>query len=399
MLALAKEYRWTSQYPELGTGPVPVEPYLSPEYFDQEREKIFKHTWLQVGRVEEIPNHGDYFVRNIQAVNTSVIIVRDKNGSVRGFHNVCKHRGTKLVWNDKGCEKAFSCNYHGWTYTTEGACIGVPEEEMFFDFKKSEISLTPVATEVWEGFIFVNFEREPKESLKEYLGELDGLLSGYPYSSLQNCYAWKADLRCNWKLIVDSQQEGYHAKMLHRRSVPGFLTNKEHSARHTVDMKCWKRHRLISYFGNRERTPTPIEGTAWKSGAGITKREWQPENMPLGVNPARSQNWSFDEYVIFPNFHLLIFFGMYITHNVWPVSHDRSIWEARVYLSQPENAAQVFTREYSRVLLRDAWLEDGSTLEASQEGIESGAISHFLLQDQELCVRHFAKVIRDYVGA
>jgi phenylpropionate dioxygenase-like ring-hydroxylating dioxygenase large terminal subunit len=396
--ALAKEYRWTLEHPDLGTGLVPVAPYISSEYFAQECDKVFKHTWLNVGRIEEIPQPGDYFVRNLATVKASVIIVRGKDGVVRGFHNVCRHRGTKLVWDDKGCATKFSCNYHGWTYLTDGTCIGVPEEEMFFDLKKDDYTLVRVATEVWEGFIFINLEPEPKESLKEYLGELDGLLAGYPFASLPNCYAWEADLKCNWKVIVDSQQEGYHAKMLHRRSLPGYLTNKEHSARHALDIECWKRHRLISYFGNRERKPTTIEALSWKFGTSVTKREWSPENMPPGVNPARSQNWAFDEYVIFPNFHVLVFFGMCITHSVWPISVDRSIWEARVYLSEPTNAAQCFAREYGRVLLRDAWLEDGSTLEASQVGLASGAISHFVLQDQELCVRHFASVLRDYIG-
>ena len=399
MATMANDHRWTLQYPELGTGLVPVEPYISAEYYEREREKVFQHTWLHVGRVEEIPNSGDYFVRNVASANSSVILVRGRDGKVRGFHNVCKHRGTKLVWKENGCKKAFACHYHGWTYSTEGECINVIEEDMFFDFNKSDFSLTPVATDVWQGFIFVNFEPEPKESLAQFLGELDGLLSGYPYGLLTNCYRWEADLQCNWKVIVDSQQEGYHAKWLHRRSVPGFLTNREEPSRHTVDMKCWKRHRLISYFGNRERKPTPIEGLAWKFGTGITKREWAAESMPPGINPSRNENWSFDEYMFFPNFHLLVFFGMFLTHQAWPISSNRAIWEARLYLAEPTDAVQTWAREYSRALLRDAWLEDGSTLEASHEGLESGAISHFALQDQELCVRHFAKVLEDYVNA
>ncbi|HKY03336.1 MAG TPA: Rieske (2Fe-2S) protein, partial [Blastocatellia bacterium] len=134
MSAVTKEYRWTTEYPELGSGLIPVAPYVSQEYFEQEREKVFRHTWLNVGRAEEIPQPGDYIVRNIAVLNTSVIIVRGKDGEVRAFHNVCRHRGTKLVWNDKGSSTKFACNYHGWTYATDGACIGVPEEDMFFNF-------------------------------------------------------------------------------------------------------------------------------------------------------------------------------------------------------------------------------------------------------------------------
>jgi phenylpropionate dioxygenase-like ring-hydroxylating dioxygenase large terminal subunit len=391
--------RWTLAYPNIGTGPVPVEPYISKDYFELEREKIFKHTWLNVGRVEEVPEAGDYFVKNIAIANASILVVRGKDGEVRAFHNVCRHRATKLVWDEKGCSTRFSCNYHGWTYSTDGSLIGVPEEDMFFDFDKSDYGLVPIATGIWEGFIFINLEREPKETLTEYLGELVGLLGGYPFGELPVCFGFEADLKCNWKVIVDSQQEGYHAKMLHRRSLPGFLTNKENPSRHALDIQLYKRHRMISYFGNLERKPTPVEALSHKFGASVTKREFSPESMPPGINPTRSSKWAFDEYVIFPNFHVLVFFGMCITHNVWPISHDRAIWEARLYLPQAENAAQCFSREYGRALLRDAWLEDGSTLEASQVGLESGAVDHFVLQDQELLLRHSFKVLEDYVHA
>ena len=94
--------RWTLDYPELGTAPLPVTPYLSPEYFTQEREKIFNRTWLCTGkRVEEISQAGDYLVQNVEVAKTSVLLVRGKDGMVRGFHNVCKHRGNRLAW-EKG---------------------------------------------------------------------------------------------------------------------------------------------------------------------------------------------------------------------------------------------------------------------------------------------------------
>lgn len=398
MQSQAKAKRYTLEYPELGTEPVPIEPYVSPEIFELEREKVFKRAWLNVGRAEEIPKPGDYLVREIQACNASIILVRGEDGEIRGFHNVCRHRGTKLVWDGSGSRRAFSCRYHGWTYNSEGRLIGVPEEEMFFDFDKSQHGLVPVATGVWEGFIFINLDPSPKETLKEYLGELVGLLRGYPFSELTACYCYRAELGCNWKLLVDSQQEGYHAKTLHRRSLPGFLTNREEPSRHVVNIKLFKRHAVISYYGNRERRLTPVEALSYRFGTSVAKfvREFTPERMPAGLNATRDPNWAFDEYVIFPNFHLLLFIGMYITHNMWPIAVDKAIWEARAYLPSAKTAGELFSREYARCMLRDAWLEDGSTLEASQAGVASGALSHFILQDQELLIRHFQKVLKDF---
>ena len=90
--------RWHWQYPDLGTGPVPIEPIVSPEYFALERERIFRRTWLHMGRVEQIPEAGDYFVKELPVCRTSILVVRGKDGQVRAFHNVCSHRCNKLMF-------------------------------------------------------------------------------------------------------------------------------------------------------------------------------------------------------------------------------------------------------------------------------------------------------------
>ncbi len=91
--------KWHNRYPELGTGPVSIEPYISREYFERERELIFRKVWLNVGRVEQIPTPGDYFVKDLAVCNTSIVIVRGDDGKVNAFHNMCSHRGNPVVWN------------------------------------------------------------------------------------------------------------------------------------------------------------------------------------------------------------------------------------------------------------------------------------------------------------
>ena len=93
---------WTERYPELGTGPLPVAPYISPHYFALERARIFNKVWLNVGRVEQIPNVGDYFVKDLSVCKTSVMVVRGNDGIIRAFHNMCSHRGNQMVWNSRG---------------------------------------------------------------------------------------------------------------------------------------------------------------------------------------------------------------------------------------------------------------------------------------------------------
>src|SRR5262249_59028391 len=92
------EGSWTAHYPELGTEPMSYEDSISPEFYRLEREAIFKRAWLNVGRVEQLPRNGSYFTKELAVANTSIIVVRGKDGVIRAFHNICRHRGNKLVW-------------------------------------------------------------------------------------------------------------------------------------------------------------------------------------------------------------------------------------------------------------------------------------------------------------
>src|SRR5689334_20820506 len=184
------EGSWTEHYPQLGTGPVSYEDSISPEFFELEREAIFRRTWLNVGRVEQLPRVGSYVTREIDAARTSVVIVRGADDEIRAFHNICRHRGNKLVWQDypgeetSGACRQFQCKYHAWRYDLEGQCTFVQQEEEFFDLDKSDYSLAAVRCEVWEGWIFVNFDASDTMPLREYLGELGRGLEGYPFDKL-----------------------------------------------------------------------------------------------------------------------------------------------------------------------------------------------------------------------
>jgi phenylpropionate dioxygenase-like ring-hydroxylating dioxygenase large terminal subunit len=118
----AKERKWHDLYPDLGTGPVPIEPYISRAYFEREKALIFRKVWLNVGRVEQIPKPGDYLVKELAVCNTSVLIVRGKDGVVRAFHNMCTHRGNKLAPEASGnCAGLFTCKFHGWAFGLDGS--------------------------------------------------------------------------------------------------------------------------------------------------------------------------------------------------------------------------------------------------------------------------------------
>src|SRR3974390_1277702 len=93
------EGSWTEHY-QLGTEPISYEDSISPEFYELEREAVFKRAWLQVGRVEELPRKGSFFTRELAVLGTSLIIVRDMDDEIHAFHNICRHRGNKLAWTD-----------------------------------------------------------------------------------------------------------------------------------------------------------------------------------------------------------------------------------------------------------------------------------------------------------
>lgn len=169
------EGSWT-EHLKIGTEPVSYEDSISPEQYEREREAIFKRTWLNVGRVEQLPRKGSYFTKELDAARTSVVVVRGTDGEVRAFHNVCRHRGNKLVWNDfpreetSGVCRQFTCKYHAWRYDLDGKLAFVQQEGEFFDLDKAAYGLKQVRTEVWEGFVFVNLDPENTTPLREYLG-------------------------------------------------------------------------------------------------------------------------------------------------------------------------------------------------------------------------------------
>jgi phenylpropionate dioxygenase-like ring-hydroxylating dioxygenase large terminal subunit len=394
----AKVQRWAAEYPELGTGPVPIEPCVSPAYFERERERLFRCVWLNVGRADEIPQAGDYFVRELAVGNTSLLVVRGKDGEIRAFHNMCSHRGNKVVWDTRGSCQALSCKFHGWTYNLAGQLTVVPDEERFADLKKEENGLTLVATAVWEGFIFINLDPTPQETLSEYLGELGERMQGYPFDKLTAHYSYQAEIKVNWKVALNAFPEGYHLAFIHRRSVSDTFTSNANALCRPLWIKLYPRHHTFSVHGNPQHQPTAVEALSYRYGALISQGAISKDRLPSGVNPSKSPDWSFDINIFFPNFLLAVSAGWYFTYHFWPLAVDRTLFVVRNYYLPPENAGQRFSQEYSIRLFRDALLEDLGNLEQVQSVLASGAKTVFHLQDDELCVRYLHKVVEDHVG-
>ena len=333
------EGSWTEHF-GLGTEPISYEDSISPEFYDLEREAIFKRAWLNVGRVEQLPRNGSYFTKELVVAQTSVVIVRDKEGLVRAFHNVCRHRGNKLVWSDypqeetSGMARQFVCKYHGWRYDLDGSLSFVQQEEEFFNFDKADFGLVPVHCDVWNGFIFINFDAEPRQSLREFLGPMITGLDDYPFGKLTERYEWVAHNNSNWKIFADAFQEYYHVPSLHPQQVPPEVRdpNAGFACGH---FQLDGPHRLVSTAGRRRWLLPPdymypIE-RATKSGLVGPWRTPDIGELPAGLNPGGIEPWGISNFQIFPNTEILIYGGWYLLYRYWPTSHNTHRFEAYTY--------------------------------------------------------------------
>jgi phenylpropionate dioxygenase-like ring-hydroxylating dioxygenase large terminal subunit len=403
---------WHDAYPELGRGPISMYDSVCPEFYQKEKKHIFKQHWLYVGRTEQLPQKGRYFTRELAVLDTSVILVRDAQDVIRAFHNICPHRGNKLVWQDdpfqetQGTAPLFYCRFHGWRYKLDGSLIKPSREDLLLEIDKSTCSVPAIQCQVWEGFIFINLNRDNTQSVRDFLGEFAAGLEGYPFARPHQVYKFKAELKCNWKIFMDGFAESYHGAYLHAGSF-GALTEvaKADKANPYTDALAFQiagLHRMFSFAGEPSRqTPfsRPIECLTEASPAGPWNKKVDSGPLPKGLNPTRSDSYGFDSFQFFPNFVVVFSSSGFTTHAHWPTGPHSHVFELDMYFRPPTSHRERIAQELTVSFLNDIVLEDVSPLEGMQAMLNSGAISEFHANDEEILVRHLHKVVQDVVAA
>ena len=390
------EANLTLRHPELGTGPVPTDIYWRPDFYERELDAIFRRVWLWLGRVEQIPAPGDFFVKHIPTFDRAILVVRGRDGKIRAFYNSCRHRGNHIELRDSGRCKVFTCPFHGWSYNLEGELTGVPDGAAFYDLDRRTKGLLPVTLDEWEGFLFAHLEAEPEQSLVEFLGEQGRDLVGYPFHRGTVHFEYEGVVQTNWKCMVDSFCETYHVPVLHKRSVVDTLAGPDNPYGRLIDVRLKGPHRTTSVVGNPAYQPNPVQGLAFRyaPGPSITSGDVdEATRLPKGLNQTRAPNWSLDVTVFFPSWIIVIGSGMYFTHQIWPLGPSQTLWQMRGFLRPASNAAQRFGQENAMVELRDAVLEDANTLERVQSSLNQGLIKEFIFHDHELALRHHYRVV------
>jgi phenylpropionate dioxygenase-like ring-hydroxylating dioxygenase large terminal subunit len=197
--------------------------YTNPQFYEFEKEAVYNHEWLCVGREEWVPTKGDYYTT--EYVGEPLIVVRSEANTISCLSAVCQHRGM-LVADGAGKCSLFRCPYHHWVYGLDGRLAGAPAMDQTKDFDKSKIALPPVRVEIWQGFIFINFDRNA-EPLAPRMQRFEADLAHY---DLPNARGPKPDrfedLPWNWKIMFENSNDGYHANRLHKSVLHDFCPSE-----------------------------------------------------------------------------------------------------------------------------------------------------------------------------
>jgi choline monooxygenase len=280
--------------------------YTDPAILDVEKSRIFRRTWQFVGTLNQPCGEGrnangaprtiadpeSFFTTDV--IGEPVVIVRDQQGELRAFSNVCRHRAGPIA-EGSGCKNVLRCGYHGWTYTLDGRLIGTPDVEGVEFFDRSTMGMVPLRLETWEQLIFVNFDQNV-EPLSTYLGEILKQARGFQFAGLQLVERRDYTIDCNWKVYVDNYLEGYHIPIAH----PGLMREIDYANYHTDTYR----------YCSQQFAPI---------------RVMKPEDTGERFYPPDSGLQEARYFWIFPNLMLNIYPDNLSSNLVVPLSHDKTL--------------------------------------------------------------------------
>lgn len=370
---------------------------LSDQYYQKEIDQIFKKSWLPIGHDTQIPNPGDFFTKEIPGLNLSMLVVRGKDKKVRVFHNLCRHRGFQVECAEKGNKRAFTCEFHGWVYDSQGKLKGVTDEDNFDNLDKDCHSLKEINAEVWETFIFINLDENPKETLREALGELADAYTGF-FDRFGASPLVRSEVDCNWNLGINAFTENYHTLYLHAGTVPDYQGSPVNPLRHLPAMEILQRHGRYSTPNNPFHEQRESEKIAYsKIPPSIPTFISDTTGLPPGLNYDKVEGWAFDVIELFPNFVFLTGRDWAVEIWFWPISPDKSIFEIGLLLDPATSHSQRIAQEFAHTLVREVGAEDLSTLEKQHKMLKTGIVDEFPLSDQEFMLAHHYRVSREMI--
>lgn len=196
--------------------------YTDAAFYEFEKEALFNHEWLCVGREDWVKEPGDYFTTQI--IGEPIVVARARDGVVRAMSSVCQHRAM-LVAEGKGNARGFVCPYHHWVYGLDGRLVNAPAMERTCGFDKKAVRLPAFKVETWLGFLFINFDPDAKP-LAPRLGRVAEAVAGYDLANAEGATTMTGQFAWNWKVMFENNNDGYHASKLHQGPLHDFVPSE-----------------------------------------------------------------------------------------------------------------------------------------------------------------------------
>jgi Rieske 2Fe-2S family protein len=354
---------------------LPQSYYTDPAWFQREMETIYFDMWLCAGRTNQIPNPGDYFLR--QFANASVIITRDEEGAVRAFHNVCRHRGTMLCKKEQGkFAGRIQCQYHAWTYKLDGTLANAPHMEKVQGFREADYPLNAVATAMWDGHIFINLSAHPIP-FEQHLAGLDRKFQPWRMEELQMMERRVYHLKANWKLVIQNYSECLHCPIVHP-----LLQKQSHYLSGDNDPP------QPTYLGGRMDLREGIESLTMD---GSTNRCSLPG---LSADDHRHVYY----YCLLPNFFLNLHPDYMLTFTMWPRAVDETDIICEWHFHPDEISKPGFNPNDAVEFWDITNKQDWALSDMAQEGISSKGYQPGPYSNREELLLALDRFVLDRVG-
>jgi phenylpropionate dioxygenase-like ring-hydroxylating dioxygenase large terminal subunit len=333
-----------------GATTLPARYYTDPSLFRAEMDHLFGAMWVCAGRSEQAARPGQFFVREVNGRN--IVITRSASGAIRAFHNVCRHRGTRICTEEAGqFAGSIQCPYHAWTYDLDGLLIGAPHMDEVPHFRKADFPLLAVHADEWDGHVFVTLADRPSPLLAQ-LADLPRKFRDWRMQDLRLGRRIVYDVRANWKLIIQNYNECLHCPNLHPalNKLSHYLSGENEPL-------------TATYMGGRMDLRPGVETLSMD---GSCPRAFLPG---LSLEDRRRVYY----YAIFPNMLLSLHPDYMMVHTLWPQAPDRTINVCEWHFQPDELARDGFDPsdciEFWDLTNRQDW----HVCELSQAGISSPA--------------------------
>jgi Rieske 2Fe-2S family protein len=348
---------------------LPGPDYHSPAVYEAEKERIFYRSWFCVGRQEQLAEPGDYLLRDVG--DESVIVVRTKEGDLRAFYNVCRHRGSRLCDDPTGHVKGvIKCPYHAWSYTLEGELVGTPNVREEDGLDRTQFGLWGIAVDAWDGFVFVNLSREHptlQDVLRDEPDEPLGF-ARYRMGELRIGHRIDYDVAANWKVILENFNECLHCPSVHPELV-----------------------KIVPMYrkGIVETHEGEIGNALIEGGTSFTRTG--RSNLPTLPGITEEDRNLYYGFVIFPNLIINLHSDCAMTYEVFPMGPDRTIVVSE-YLFRPETIADPAFDPSDVVEFWDlVSSQDWVVCERVQRGVKSRAFTAGVYPPQDRLLWEFSK--------